>query len=87
MSVFAYQEGNVSWEMLLLYNIGKKSNYTNRLPLYSKMLLLTAWFYELTILNLLFFKKKKDQNQVNLKQKFSLMTRFKLQTDFSIKLN
>ena len=58
MSVFAYQEGNVSWEMLLLYNIGKKSNYTNRLPLYSKMLLLTAWFDELTILNLLFFKKK-----------------------------
>ena len=87
MSVFAYQEGNVSWEMLLLHNIGKKSNYTNRLPLYSKMLLLTAWFDELTILNLLFFKKKKDQNQVNLKQKFSLMTRFKLQTDFSIKLN
>lgn len=34
------------------------------------------------------FKKRKDRNQVNLKQtKFSLMTRFKLQTDFSIKLN
>ena len=64
MSVFAYQEGNVSWEMLLLYNIGKKSNYTNRLPLYSKMLLLTAWFDELTILNLLFFKKKRIKTKL-----------------------
>ena len=68
--MFAYQEGNVFWEILLFDNIGKKKKLYQQITLIQQNAIFKLCDLMNSILNLLFFKKKKNQNQVNLKQSF-----------------
>ena len=57
--MFAYQEGNVFWEILLFDNIGKKKKLYQQITLIQQNAIFKLCDLMNSILNLLFFKKKR----------------------------
>lgn len=62
--MFAYQEGNVSWEILLFYNIGKKNKLYQQITIIQQNATFKLCDLMNSILNLLFFKKKRIKTKL-----------------------
>ena len=62
--MFAYQEGNVFWEILLFDNIGKKKKLYQQITLIQQNAIFKLCDLMNSILNLLFFKKKRIKTKL-----------------------